>query len=93
MPTEEVDLKKGLGEQMAHEREADVERTIVFSDGVVAYESAHIEGVESELVVRSEHSVQGHPRAIEEVRRILALHEAELRRTGDACRPEKGTNP
>jgi pimeloyl-ACP methyl ester carboxylesterase len=43
-------------------------------DGVVAYESAHLEGVESELVVRSHHSVQGHPDAIEEVRRILLLH-------------------
>jgi hypothetical protein len=41
------------------------------TDGVVAYESAHIGSVESELVVRSFHSVQGHPDAIEEVRRIL----------------------
>jgi pimeloyl-ACP methyl ester carboxylesterase len=44
------------------------------NDGVVEYKSAHIEGVESELVVRSHHSVQGHPDAIEEVRRILLLH-------------------
>lgn len=43
-------------------------------DGVVKYQSAHIEGVESELVVRSGHSVQSHPRAIEEVRRILLEH-------------------
>jgi hypothetical protein len=43
-------------------------------DGVVAYESAHLEGVESELVVRWKHSVQEHPAAIEEVRRILYLH-------------------
>jgi hypothetical protein len=43
-------------------------------DGVVQYSSAHIEPVESELVVRSGHSVQGNPRAIEEVRRILRLH-------------------
>ena len=44
-------------------------------DGVVAYSSAHIEEVESELVVRpSSHSTQGHPRTIEEVRRILRLH-------------------
>ena len=41
------------------------------TDGVVAYESAHIEGVASELVVRSSHSTQGHPETIEEVRRIL----------------------
>ena len=43
-------------------------------DGVVKYSAAHIEPVESELVVRSGHSVQGNPRAIEEVRRILRLH-------------------
>jgi pimeloyl-ACP methyl ester carboxylesterase len=43
-------------------------------DGVVKYASAHIEPVESELVVQSGHSVQGHPHAIEEVRRILRLH-------------------
>ena len=43
-------------------------------DGVVQYRSAHLEGVESELVVHSEHSVQGHPVAIEEIRRILLEH-------------------
>jgi hypothetical protein len=41
---------------------------------VVEYASAHIEPVESELVVKSGHSVQGNPHAIEEVRRILRLH-------------------
>jgi hypothetical protein len=41
---------------------------------VVQYSSAHITGVESELVVRSEHSTQGRPETIEEVRRILRLH-------------------
>jgi pimeloyl-ACP methyl ester carboxylesterase len=43
-------------------------------DGVVAYKSAHIDGVESELVVRSDHSCQGKPETIEEVRRILYEH-------------------
>ena len=46
-------------------------------DGVVKYTSAHIDGVESELVIRSSHSVQGHPLAVEEVRRILLLHLTE----------------
>ena len=41
------------------------------NDGVVAYTSAHIDEAVSELVVRSSHSVQGNPQAIEEVRRIL----------------------
>jgi hypothetical protein len=44
------------------------------NDGVVAYSSAHIEPVESEMVVRSPHSCQGNPSTIEEVRRILRLH-------------------
>jgi pimeloyl-ACP methyl ester carboxylesterase len=44
------------------------------TDGVVAYESAHIEGVESEKIVRSSHSTQGEPATILEVRRILLEH-------------------
>jgi hypothetical protein len=44
------------------------------NDGVVEYSSAHIEPVESELVVKSSHSAQGNPHTIEEVRRILRLH-------------------
>jgi pimeloyl-ACP methyl ester carboxylesterase len=43
-------------------------------DGFVAYRSAHIEGVESEAVVRSSHSLQDNPATVEEVRRILLLH-------------------
>jgi pimeloyl-ACP methyl ester carboxylesterase len=43
-------------------------------DGVVKYASAHIEPVESELIVKSSHSTQGNPHTIEEVRRILRLH-------------------
>lgn len=43
-------------------------------DGVVAYSSAHLEGMESEFIVRSGHSCQAHPFTIEEVRRILLKH-------------------
>ena len=43
-------------------------------DGVVAYPSAHVTYVESELVVRAEHSCQNLPATIEEVRRILHEH-------------------
>ncbi len=43
-------------------------------DGVVKYSSAHLEGVASEFVVPSEHSCQGNPLTIEEVRRILLEH-------------------
>jgi hypothetical protein len=45
-------------------------------DGVVRYQSAHLEGVASELVVRSGHSVQMTPEGIQEVRRILVEHAA-----------------
>jgi len=45
-------------------------------DGVVKYQSAHIEGVESELVVRDYHSTQSNPNTVEEVRRILLEHAA-----------------
>ena len=44
------------------------------NDGVVEYSSAHIEPVESELVVKWNHSLQGRPETIEEIRRILRLH-------------------
>jgi len=43
-------------------------------DGVVAYTSAHLEGMQSEFIVRSGHSCQEHPFTIEEVRRILLEH-------------------
>ncbi len=45
-------------------------------DGVVAYRSAHIDEAVSELVVRSDHSCQGQPEVIEEIRRILLEHAA-----------------
>ena len=44
------------------------------SDGVVPYASSHLDGAASELVVKSTHSVQCNPLAIQEVRRILLLH-------------------
>jgi Alpha/beta hydrolase family len=44
------------------------------SDGVVPYTSAHIGGVESEYVVRSNHGAHERPEAIAEVRRILLVH-------------------
>ncbi|MEO6030026.1 MAG: hypothetical protein ABIR79_24430 [Candidatus Binatia bacterium] len=47
------------------------------NDGVVQYASAHLDDVESELVVKSPHSCQSHPHTIAEVRRILLAHLAE----------------
>jgi hypothetical protein len=47
-------------------------------DGVVAYRSAHLDGVESELVIQSGHSLQDQPETVEEVRRILLLHARDV---------------
>ncbi len=44
------------------------------NDGIVEYSSAHLDDVDSELVVRSGHSCQANPHTINEVRRILFLH-------------------
>jgi hypothetical protein len=59
------------------------------TDGVVTYPHARIDDAESELVIPfTGHSVQGHPLAIEEVRRILLEHATGLcRSSGIACGP------
>ena len=43
-------------------------------DGVVTYASAHLDGVESEVLVPAGHSCQSHPRTTIELRRILREH-------------------
>ncbi|MDX2079994.1 MAG: alpha/beta fold hydrolase [Terrimicrobiaceae bacterium] len=43
------------------------------SDGVVTYESAHVPGAESELLVPSGHGGHTHPMTLAELHRILAL--------------------
>ena len=47
-------------------------------DGVVKYSSAHIDGVESEMIVNSPHSMQGNPETIQEVKRILFEHAKKM---------------
>ena len=44
------------------------------TDGVVPYESSHLEGAASEKIVLSGHSAHNHPLAILEVHRILMQH-------------------
>lgn len=44
------------------------------SDGVVPYSSAHLDGADSELIVRSNHGAHETPEGIAEMRRILLLH-------------------
>jgi pimeloyl-ACP methyl ester carboxylesterase len=56
------------------------------NDGVVEYASASIQPVDSEYVIfEAAHSVQGDPKAVEEVRRILLVHAEEARAQGVAC--------
>jgi hypothetical protein len=43
-------------------------------DGLVAYSSAHLDYVESEVIVHNSHTCLENPAAIEEVRRILHEH-------------------
>jgi len=63
-------------------------------DGVVQYTSAHLETTDSELVVRTGHSVQAHPLAIAEVRRILRLHAAAIRaETPSPAKEEESPRP
>jgi pimeloyl-ACP methyl ester carboxylesterase len=53
------------------------------SDGVVPYTSAHLDGVDSEVVVPADHfHVHHHPRAVAEVRRILLEHLRQTREQG-----------
>jgi pimeloyl-ACP methyl ester carboxylesterase len=47
----------------------------VKSDGVVPYWSSHIPEAESEKIVPSDHAAHQHPAAIEEIARILRLHQ------------------
>ena len=55
------------------------------NDGVVEYQSAHLEGMESEFIVRSGHSCQSNTHTIQEVRRILLLHAMETCKTHGLC--------
>jgi hypothetical protein len=52
---------------------------------VVAYQSAHIEDVDSEFIVRSGHSCQSNTHTIQEVRRILLLHAKTVCETEGIC--------
>jgi hypothetical protein len=55
------------------------------TDGVVKYTSAHIEGVDSEFIVRSGHSCQSNTHTIQEVRRILLVQARKYCRTLNVC--------
>jgi hypothetical protein len=44
------------------------------SDGIVAYKSSHLDGAQSESIVPADHTAHAHPKAVQEIRRILRLH-------------------
>ncbi len=44
------------------------------TDGIVPYWSSHLDGAQSELIVKSGHGAHEHPLAIREVRRIMLEH-------------------
>ncbi|MCE9634239.1 MAG: hypothetical protein K8T90_00915 [Planctomycetes bacterium] len=43
-------------------------------DGVVLAKSAHLEEARSEVIVHNDHSCQGHPGTVAEIRRVLHVH-------------------
>jgi hypothetical protein len=49
------------------------------SDGIVLYESSHLDFTESEKLVPSPHGAQEHPLAIAEVKRILREHLEQIK--------------
>lgn len=61
------------------------------SDGIVSYNSAHLDGAVSEKIIEGGHSIQEKPEAILELRRILRLH---LEQLGDvSANPSKAEEP
>lgn len=56
------------------------------TDGIVPYSSSHIDGVASELIVDSGHSVQKSPEAIRELARILRQHLVSAKKAGTPLR-------
>jgi pimeloyl-ACP methyl ester carboxylesterase len=57
-------------------------------DGIVGFNSAHLDDVDSEIVVDADHSsLHRHPRTVLEVRRILLEHLSDLRALPDQRSP------
>ncbi|MBY0528209.1 MAG: hypothetical protein K2R98_32740 [Gemmataceae bacterium] len=60
-----------------------------YSDGVVPYASAHLDGVDSEIVVDADHNqIHRHPLAVLEVRRILLEHLRQVQTTNPVALQE-----
>ena len=55
----------------------DSEDPAMISDGIVPYQSAHLDGAQSEIIIKGGHSIQETPEAVLELRRILRVHLTE----------------
>lgn len=55
----------------------DSEDPMMMSDGIVPYQSAHLDGAQSEIIIKGGHSIQETPEAVLELRRILRVHLTE----------------
>ncbi|XID75632.1 lipase family alpha/beta hydrolase [Alkanindiges sp. WGS2144] len=66
--------------------EGNVPKTEI-TDGIVTYNSAHLDGAVSEKIIEGGHSIQETPEAILELRRILRLH---LEKLGDVPAEPQG---
>lgn len=63
------------------------------SDGIVPYNSAHLEGVESEKILAGRHNVHTSPQAILELRRILHRHLSQQGTPSDASAKTADVQP
>lgn len=65
-------------------------RFVKMGDGVVAFQSAHLDNADSEYIVNAEHSmVHRHPLSVLEVRRILREHLEEVSRSNPNLFPKE----
>ncbi len=72
--TQHVTIAKDIPFHLVMGRSSPTDPLNQSSDGVVEYESAHLDGAASEKVINGGHSIQETPEAILELRRILRLH-------------------
>lgn len=76
--TEDIQPRKGLKYHTISGNISNSNDKSLMSDGIVAYDSSHLDGALSEKVIKGGHSIQETPEAVLELRRILRLHLAEL---------------
>lgn len=76
--TKNVMPKQGMIYHSIMGNNSDTTDFSIISDGIVPYESAHLDGAASEKIIKGGHSIQETPEAVLELRRILRLHLVKL---------------